>query len=110
MRLFQLIVQLFNKFIGAATIWEHRERPPPRNGKIFCRKMILFPKALLFATTFPKIVKNSIFLFNFYQKFSKISQSLLRNIFSTTFGFTVPLNLTQPILGRVIICDRILSC
>ena len=39
-----------------------------------CRKMILFPKAL-FLATFPKIVKNSIFLMNFYQKFSKISQN-----------------------------------
>ena len=66
-------------FIGATTIWEHMERPemerPPRNGKNCCRKMILFPKALFLATTFRKIVKNSIFQLNFYQKFSKISQN-----------------------------------
>ena len=36
--------------------------------------MMLFPKALFLATTFPKIVKNSIFPLNFYQKFLKISQ------------------------------------
>ena len=37
--------------------------------------MMLFPKAPFLATTFPKIGKNSIFLLNFYQKFSKISQN-----------------------------------
>ena len=37
--------------------------------------MMLFPKALFLATTFPKIVKNSIFKLNFYLKFSKISQN-----------------------------------
>ena len=37
--------------------------------------MILFPKAVFLSTTFPKIVKNSIFLLNFYQKFFKISQN-----------------------------------
>ena len=36
--------------------------------------MILFPKALFLATTFPKIDKNSIFLMNFYQKISTFSQ------------------------------------
>ena len=36
---------------------------------------MLFPKALFLATTFPKIVKNSIFILNFYQKFSKFSQN-----------------------------------
>ena len=36
--------------------------------------MMLFPNALFLATTFPKIVKNSIFLMKFYQNFSKISQ------------------------------------
>ena len=57
-------------------MWENRERPPPPEmEKNCCRKMILFPKALFLATTFPKIVKNSIFLLNFYQKFSKISQN-----------------------------------
>ena len=55
-------------------MWEHRERPQ-RNGKNCCRKMILFTKALFLATTFPTIVKNSIFLLNFYQEFSKISQN-----------------------------------
>ena len=37
--------------------------------------MILFPKALFLATTFPKMDKNSIFLLNFYQMLSKISQN-----------------------------------
>ena len=37
--------------------------------------MMLFPQALFLAKTFPKIVKNSIFLLNFYQKFSKFSQN-----------------------------------
>ena len=37
--------------------------------------MVLFPKALFLATTFPKLAKNLIFLFNFYQKFSKFSQN-----------------------------------
>ena len=35
---------------------------------------MLFPKALFLSATFPKIVKNLIFLLNFYQKFLKISQ------------------------------------
>ena len=48
---------------------------PPRNWKNCCRKMMLFPKALFLATTFPKIDKNSIFLVHFYQKISKISQN-----------------------------------
>ena len=50
------------------------ESLPPKLEKC-CRKMMLFPKALFLATTFPKIVKNSIFLLNFYQKFSKITQN-----------------------------------
>ena len=37
--------------------------------------MTLFPKALFLATTFPKVVKNAIFLWNFYQTFSKFSQT-----------------------------------
>ena len=37
--------------------------------------MMLFPKALFLATTFPKIDKNSIFLMNFYQKISNFSQN-----------------------------------
>ena len=52
-----------------------RNPPPLRKGKGCCRKMMLFPKALLLRTTFPKIVKNSIFLLNFYPKFSKTSQN-----------------------------------
>ena len=65
------------QYIGAATIWEHRERsaPPPEMEKNCCRKMIFFSKDLLLATTFQKIVKNSIFLLKFYQKLSKISQN-----------------------------------
>ena len=37
--------------------------------------MMLFPKALFIATTFTKIVKNSKFPLNFYQKLSEISQN-----------------------------------
>ena len=37
--------------------------------------MMLFPKALFLATTFPKIDKNSTFLMNFYQKISKFSEN-----------------------------------
>ena len=37
--------------------------------------MMVFPKALFLATTFPKIDKNSIFLMNLYQKISKFSQN-----------------------------------
>ena len=36
---------------------------------------MLFPKTLFLATTFPKIVKNSIFQLNYYQRFSKFSQN-----------------------------------
>ena len=38
----------------------------PRNGKNCSRKMMLFAEALFVATTFPKILKNSIFLLNFH--------------------------------------------
>ena len=48
---------------------------PPRNGKDCCRKMMLLPKALFLATSFPKIVKNAIFLLTFYQSFSRFSQN-----------------------------------
>ena len=41
--------------------------------------MMLFPKALYLATTFQKMIKNSIFPLNFYQKFSKISQNFPTN-------------------------------
>ena len=34
------------------------ERPPPEIEKNCCRKMVLFPKALFLATTFPKLAKN----------------------------------------------------
>ena len=37
--------------------------------------MVLFPKALFLATTFPKLAKNLNFLLNFYQTFSKFSQN-----------------------------------
>ena len=37
--------------------------------------MMLFPKALILATTFPQIETNSIFLMNFYQQISKFSQN-----------------------------------
>ena len=49
--------------------------PPPEIEKNCCSKMMLFPKALFLATTFPKIDKNSIFLMNVYQKISKFSQN-----------------------------------
>ena len=39
--------------------------------------MVLFPKALFLATTFPKLAKNSIFLLKFYQKFQKVSQQFV---------------------------------
>ena len=48
---------------------------PLRNRKNCCRKMMLFPNALFLATILPNVGKNSIFLLNFYQKFSKFSQS-----------------------------------
>ena len=58
----------------------HREGPPPPEmEKNCCRKMKLFPKALFLATTFQKIVKNSIFLLNFHQKFTKFSQNFPTN-------------------------------
>ena len=63
--------------IGAARGGEHRERPPPPEiEKNCCRKMMLFPKALFLATTFQKVAKNSIFLLNFYQKFSKFPNNV----------------------------------
>ena len=37
--------------------------------------MMVFRKALFLATTFPNLVKNSIFLLDFYQKISKFSQN-----------------------------------
>ena len=59
---------------------EHRERFPPPKWKNFCRHMMLFQNGPFFATTFPKIVKNSIFLLNFsrnFQNFLKISQQFV---------------------------------
>ena len=47
---------------------------PPPTGKNCCRKMMLFPKFLFLAITFPKIDKNSTFPLNFHQKLSKFSQ------------------------------------
>ena len=38
--------------------------------------MMLFPKALFLATTFPQIVTNSTFLLNVHQKLSKLSQNV----------------------------------
>ena len=49
--------------------------PLPETKKNCCRKMVLFPKALVLVTDFPKIVKNSNFLLNFHQKFSNFSQN-----------------------------------
>ena len=47
---------------------------PPKLKKS-CRKLVLFPKALCLATTFPKVTQNSIFLLNLYPKSSKFSQN-----------------------------------
>ena len=60
-----------------------RTFPPPRNGKNWCRKMMLFPKALFLATNFPQLAKNSILLLHFYQKFSKFSQTFPGICFSS---------------------------
>ena len=57
------------------------ERPLPPKSKKCCRQMVLFPKALFLATTFPKRAKNSIFLLNFYQKFSKFSKNAQQFVF-----------------------------
>ena len=37
--------------------------------------MMLFPKALFLATTFPKVTQNAIFLLNLYPEFSEFSQN-----------------------------------
>ena len=88
MRLFQLIVQLFNKFIGAATIWEHRERPPPEMEKFFVEKWYYFRKLYFLQQLFQKSLKiqfsYSIFIKNF-RKFLKVyweifSQQLLDSL------------------------------
>ena len=55
----------------------HRERPPPHRNGNNCRKMVLLTMALLFPTILPKLVKNSIFLLNFHQQFSKISHLIV---------------------------------
>ena len=63
------------KHIGAA-VGQNRERPPPPEIEKNCsRKMMLFPKALFLATTFPKIAKNSNFSIEFYHKIAKFSQN-----------------------------------
>ena len=54
--------------------------PPPRHththtrNRKSCWKMMLFPTAPFRATTFPKLVKNSIFLLNVNQTFSSFSK------------------------------------
>ena len=63
---------IYVEFLGWPT---NGNVPPPPKLKTCCRKMRLFPKALFLASTFPKVSKNSIFLLNFYQKFSKFSQN-----------------------------------
>ena len=45
--------------------------PSPKLKRNCCRKVMLFPKALFLATTFPKIGKNVIFLWNFMKNFQK---------------------------------------
>ena len=75
LRMYCRICLLFSYHRRRLYVGTYGTSPPPRNGKNCCRKMMLFPKVLFLATTFPKIVKNSMFLLNFYQKFSKISQN-----------------------------------
>ena len=57
---------------------EHRERSP-RNWKNCCRKMMLFPKGLILATTFPQIEKfhfSNEFLSKNFKIFSKFPNNL----------------------------------
>ena len=61
--------------IGAAWGGGGTQGTSPAKLKNCCRKMMLFPKALFLATTFPKIDKNSIFLMNVYQRISEFSQN-----------------------------------
>ena len=77
MRILIHICRYREVYIGAAMGGTQGTSPPPRNRKKCCRKMVLFPKALFLATTFPKLLKNSIFLLNFYQNFLKISKQLV---------------------------------
>ena len=49
--------------------------PKPKN---LLLKMGIFPNALFLVTNFPKIVKNSLFLLNFHQKFSKFPNTVFR--------------------------------
>ena len=49
--------------------------PSPRNRKNWCRKMVLFPKALFLVTNLKNKNKNSIFLKKFHQKISTFSQN-----------------------------------
>ena len=75
---------ILNKTMQSITthIWFHRRRQSGEHRNVHsemekncCRKVMLFPKALFLATTFPNIASNSIFQLNFYQKFLKISQN-----------------------------------
>ena len=53
---------ILEKHIQGRSQGERGEIPPPPKPKKCRRKMVLFPKALVFATNFQKIIKNSIFL------------------------------------------------
>ena len=66
-------IEGFNVF--KADLGGRGRTPPPEAEKYCFRQMVLFPKARCFVTDFPKIIKNSIFLLNFYQKLSKFSQN-----------------------------------
>ena len=71
--------------IGAAS--GNTGNVPHEMEKNCCRKTMLFPKALFFPTTFPKIVKNSSFLSNFYLKNFKIFSKIPNNLyFSSKFA------------------------
>ena len=66
----------------------HRQRQEGTQGTWRCpkwEKMLekndVISKSFLVATTIPKIVKNSIFLLNFYQKFSKNISKFPNNVF-----------------------------
>ena len=55
---------------------------PPKL-KNYCRKMVLFPKALFLASHFPNVAKNSICLLNFYQECSRFPKVSKQFVFFT---------------------------
>ena len=53
-------------------------------GKIVAEKMMFFPTVLFLGKTMPEMVEKSIFLSNFQQTFSKISQRFVPVFFVET--------------------------